>query len=121
MAAIFADNILKHNFVDENVQLLIKISLNIIPYGPIENNPALVQIMACHQIGDKPLSEPVMVLFGDAYMCLSDELTDCWWIKFSLFFFPIMISYHIIYEFTYWLTVAYRQHMSDLAQHWFKK
>ena len=30
--------------------------------GPINNIPALVQIMAWRQLGDKPLSEPMMVL-----------------------------------------------------------
>ena len=29
--------------------------------GPIDNNPALVQIMAWRRSGDKPLSEPMMV------------------------------------------------------------
>ena len=30
------------------------------PHGPIKNIPALVQIMAWCQSGDKPLSEPMM-------------------------------------------------------------
>ena len=29
--------------------------------GPINNIPALVQIMAWHRSGDKPLSEPMVV------------------------------------------------------------
>ena len=32
-----------------------------IPRGPINNIPAVVQIMACRRPGDKPLYEPVMV------------------------------------------------------------
>ena len=36
--------------------------------GPIKNKPASVQIMAWCVTGDKPLSEPVMAKFGDAYM-----------------------------------------------------
>ena len=32
------------------------------------NVSALVQIMAWHQEGDKPLYEPMMVQFTDAYM-----------------------------------------------------
>ena len=40
---------------------MIKISLKFVPKGPINNNPALVQIMAWHWSGDKPLSEPMMV------------------------------------------------------------
>ena len=39
---------------------LIDISQNIVPNGQINNIPALVQIMAWHQSGDKPLSEPMM-------------------------------------------------------------
>ena len=36
--------------------------------GPINNIPALVQIMAWCQLGDKALSEPIMALFADVYM-----------------------------------------------------
>ena len=32
-----------------------------VPKGPINNISALVQIMAWHKLGDKPLSEPMMV------------------------------------------------------------
>ena len=38
-----------------------KISLKFVPKGPINNIPALVQIIAWHRPGDKPLSEPLMV------------------------------------------------------------
>ena len=34
----------------------------------INNTPALFQIMAWCQIGNKPLSEPMMVCSTDAYM-----------------------------------------------------
>ena len=37
--------------------------------GPIDNKPSLVQIMAWHQTGAKPLSQPLMAQFTDAYMC----------------------------------------------------
>ena len=40
---------------------MIKISLKFVPMGPINNIPALVQIMAWRLPGDKPLSEPMMV------------------------------------------------------------
>ena len=36
--------------------------------GPINNIPALVQIMAWRRPGDKPLSEQMMVSFTDASM-----------------------------------------------------
>ena len=57
----FADDSFKHIFLNENVRILIKISLKFVPKGPINNMPALVQIMAWRQPGDKPLSEPMMV------------------------------------------------------------
>ena len=54
----FTDNIFKCSFLNENVWILINISLKVVPKGPINNIPALVQIMAWRRIGDKPLSEP---------------------------------------------------------------
>ena len=33
--------------------------------GPIDNNTVLVQIMAWHRTGDKPLSEPMTALAGE--------------------------------------------------------
>ena len=56
----FTDDIFKCIFLNENVWILIKISLNCIPKGRINNIPSLVQIMAWHQWGDKPLSESMM-------------------------------------------------------------
>ena len=44
------------------------ISLKFVPKGPIHNIPALVQIMAWHRPDDKPLYEPIMAWFTDAYM-----------------------------------------------------
>ena len=49
----FADGIFKCIFFNENVWILIRISLKFVP--------ALVQIMAWRRPGDKPLSEPMMV------------------------------------------------------------
>ena len=40
---------------------LITISLKFVPKGPVNDIPALVQIMAWRRPGDKPLSEPLMV------------------------------------------------------------
>ena len=50
----------KRIFVYENVNISIKISLKFVPKGLINNITALVQIMAWRQLGDKPLSEPLM-------------------------------------------------------------
>ena len=57
----FADDTFKRIFLNENVLISIKISLKFVPKGPINNIPALVQIMAWRRPGDKPLSEPRMV------------------------------------------------------------
>ena len=57
----FPDDIFKCIFLNENVGISIKISLNIVPRGPFNNIPALVQIMAWRRPGDKPLYEPMMV------------------------------------------------------------
>ena len=48
-------------FLNENVLIVIKISLKFDHKRPINNIPALVQIMAWRCPDDKPLSEPMMV------------------------------------------------------------
>ena len=57
----FADDIFKYIFLNENAWISLKISLKFVPNVPIDNIPALVQIMAWRRPGDKPLSEPMMV------------------------------------------------------------
>ena len=58
-----ADDIFNCIFLNENVWILIKISLKFVPKDPINNITALVQIMAWRRPGDKPLSEPMMINF----------------------------------------------------------
>ena len=57
----FADDTSKRIFLNENVLILIYISLKFVPKAPINNIPALVEIMAWRRLGDKPLSKPMMV------------------------------------------------------------
>ena len=57
----FADDTFKRIFLNENVRISIKISMKFVFKDPIDNNPALVQIMAWCRSGDKPSSEPMMV------------------------------------------------------------
>ena len=45
MAAIFPDDIFKCIVWNENVWISIKVSLTFVPKGPINNTPALVQII----------------------------------------------------------------------------
>ena len=50
----------KYIFSNEYLWISIKISLNVVPNSPIDNKPALIQIMAWRRSGDKPLFEPMM-------------------------------------------------------------
>ena len=58
MAAILSDNIFKCIFLYENYRIPILISPKLVPRSSIDNKPALVQVMAWHRTGDKPLPEP---------------------------------------------------------------
>ena len=66
----FADDIFKCIFLNEHVWIPIKISTKVVPMGPINIIPALVQIMAWRRPGDKPLSEP-MVVSLTTHMCVT--------------------------------------------------
>ena len=72
-----ADNIFKWVFLNENGRILIQISLKFIPRSPIDNKPALVEVMAWCQVGDKPSRQPMMTQFTDIYAALGgDELIN---------------------------------------------
>ena len=58
---LFPDDIFKLIFLNENIWILINISLKFIPKGPIYNIPALVRVMAWCWPDNKPLFEPMMV------------------------------------------------------------
>ena len=55
-------DVFKCIFLNENVWILLNISLKFVPMVRINNIPSLVQIMAWRRSGDKPLSEPMMVI-----------------------------------------------------------
>ena len=57
-------------FFNENIWISIKISLKFVPKSPINNIPALVQIIAWCRPGDKPLSEAMMVNLP-THICVS--------------------------------------------------
>ena len=42
--------------------------MKFVPTGPIDNKAALVQVVAWHRTGDKPLPESMFTQFTDAYM-----------------------------------------------------
>ena len=104
----FADDTIKRIFLNKTVRILIKISLKFVPKDPINNNPALVQIMAWHRPGDKPLSESMMVRFL-THICV----TQPQWVKEGnlkqgigpsrdLFVFIFLTSLLIIFSHTNW-------------------
>ena len=64
----FADDMFKRIFLNENIWILNKISLKYVPWGLIDNMSALVQIMAWRRPGYKPLFEPMLIQFTNAYM-----------------------------------------------------
>ena len=68
MAVTLADDIFKCIFLNENERILIQIALKFVPMSSIANKAALVQVMAWHLTGDKPLPEPMMTQFTDANM-----------------------------------------------------
>ena len=71
----FRDDIFESIFMHEKFCILIRISLKCVPKGPTDNNPVLVQLMAWRRPGDKPLSEPMLTQFTDAYMWHLEEMS----------------------------------------------
>ena len=53
---------------NESVWISITISPKFIPKGPIDYKSALVQVVAWHRTGDKPLPESMLTQITDAYI-----------------------------------------------------
>ena len=66
----FPDDIFICIFLNKNEWHSIKISLKFVPRVAINNFPALVQTMAWRRPGDKPLSEPMMVVLP-THICVT--------------------------------------------------
>ena len=66
----FPDDIFICIFLNENEWHSIKISLKFVPKVSINNIPALVQIMAWRRPGNKPFSEPMMVVLP-THICVT--------------------------------------------------
>ena len=81
----FADNIFKCILLNENVWIPIKISLNFVTKGPINNIPSLVQIMVWRRPGAKPLSEPMMVSLLTHICVTQPEWVNQNWSKLTPF------------------------------------
>ena len=92
----FPDDTFKRIFLNENVGISIKISLKFVLKGPINNIPALVQLMAWRQPGDKPLAEP-MVIRLPTHICVTwPQWVEKNWMNIHL---PLLcwMYYHILY------------------------
>ena len=72
----FPDDIFKYIFINENCCILTRFSFELVTKDPINNVPALVQIMDWHRPGDRPYSEP-MVVSWLTYMRLSAWTHRC--------------------------------------------
>ena len=72
MVAILADDNFKCIFFNENDRIPIQISLKFVPNGSIDNEPALVQVIALRQTGNKPLFSQSTMLVNNHY------LNQCW-------------------------------------------
>ena len=99
----FANSIFKCISLNENIWVSIKIWLTFVPKGPINNIPALVQIIAWRRLGDKPLSDLMMAhpvywriyvtrpqwvnSLGPAFPCFPHRPSEawCWCMKNHLF------------------------------------
>ena len=42
-----------------------------VPKGPIDNESALIQVMACRLFSAKPLPEPILTQFTDTYILMA--------------------------------------------------
>ena len=85
----FADDTFKPIFLNENIRISIRISLEFVPKDPINNIPALVQIMAWRRPCDKPSSEP-MVVSLPTHICVAQPQ----WVKIGVLVHWIIISQH---------------------------
>ena len=80
----FADKIFKCTFVNENVWIPIQISLKFVLKCPIDNIPALVQMMAWCQPGEKHYWSRKPLIIG-AWYCEAKGhyLNQCWPISWT--------------------------------------
>ena len=109
MAASFADDILKCIFLNENDWILITNSLKFIHKGPINNKPALVQVMAWHPTGVKPLSKPMMAMFIDSSQGLNE-------LKYAHGFVLFCLHHQFLWIHAIYLLIFFR--VASLAIHY---
>ena len=101
----------------------IWISLKFIYNDPTNKMSALVRVMAWRRTGDKPLHEPMMTQFTDAYMQHYGHMSGNWWVSQSDMWWKIVIyiqkyfaddifKYILWAQYIYWLKI--RQDVKQL-------
>ena len=109
---LLADDILEPIFLNENTWIFINISLNVALKGQINNIPTLVQIMAWRRTGDKPLSEPMLIMllthicvtrpqWVNLFLRLLCLETDIW--HLILYFYSYCIKWQHMHWCSYWI------------------
>ena len=89
----FADDMFKCIFLNENVWIPSEISLKYVPKVSINNNPALVKIMAWCRPGDKPLFE-LMMVSSLTHICV----TRPQWVNVTLIMLVLWDRKHTPYQ-----------------------
>ena len=62
--------VITYIFLNINVRNSTQISLKFVLKGPIDNKSALFRVVSWRLTGDKPLPEPILTQFTDAYVRL---------------------------------------------------
>ena len=116
MVAIFQTKFFKCIILNENEFISIDISQKFVPKGPINNIPALVQIMAWHRPGDKPLSEPMMVNLLTHVCATQPQWVNTLWPSYAIWWhrsgptlvqvMPCCLTAPSHYPNQYWLTIS---------------
>ena len=71
----FADDIFESILLNEHLSIQIKFQLEFASNGSFDDKSALVQAMAWHRTGDKPLSKFMITQSPGAYMYMRDQAT----------------------------------------------
>ena len=74
-----ADDICKCSFLNRN-QYVLWYKLKFIPGRPIDSMSPLIQVMAWHSVGNKPLTEPMFPIPMTQY-----GVTRPWWVTIGIY------------------------------------
>ena len=103
-------------FVEWNVKILLKISLKFVPMVWYYNIPSVLQIMAWHWPGDKPLSEPIMVEL-QTHICV----TQPQWVKAPGYLYPSCQLYSLYWTNSMQKCYFYCEWHSKITLHFAEK